>query len=368
MALFEETEPPSSSDRSEQNKKLSAFFSKIKNYIKTFFKSLDHSNFFSNVADSFKNVVSKARLSFLFFKNLFVGKYLPHVALVAICLIVLMSNLNDRMVAKAYSNDLVEVNPDAEMEIIQQVDQYTPVIKGDANFVEKAIASSASDGFVSSTGNSETVITARVDPLPDNSSQQVNYTIRSGDTLSSLGMEFGVKLATLKYVNDMSNIDSIKPGATIKIPARGYEVSATLIAAKENAQNAKQLALASRNTVARDSRTTTPTVKQSAGSKVNGYPYGYCTYYVATRRQVPASWGDAKSWLGSAQRAGYATGSEATAGAIMVSSESWWGHVAYVESVDGDSMTISEMNYKGWGIISQRTISVHSGFIKGFVY
>lgn len=98
------------------------------------------------------------------------------------------------------------------------------------------------------------------------------------------------------------------------------------------------------------------------------FPYGYCTYYVSTRRNVTWS-GNAITWLGNARAQGYPTGNTATVGAIMVTSEGGYtGHVAYVEGVDGDNVTISEMNYKGWGVISSRTISASSGFIRGYIY
>ena len=90
----------------------------------------------------------------------------------------------------------------------------------------------------------------------------------------------------------------------------------------------------------------------------NTYDYGYCTWYVKNKRpDIGGYWGDANKWLGSAIAAGYTTGSTPVPGAIAVSGESQWGHVAYVESVGNGTVTVSEMNYKGWGIVSTRTVS-----------
>ena len=44
------------------------------------------------------------------------------------------------------------------------------------------------------------------------------------------------------------------------------------------------------------------------------------------------------------------------------------GHVAYVEVVNGDQVTLSEMNFIGYGIISTRTISETSSIIRGYIY
>lgn len=158
----------------------------------------------------------------------------------------------------------------------------------------------------------------------------------------------------------MSNVDLIKPGDTLKIPPEGWEPTAAQIAAA-NKNSSKTLAGTTKNSKG-------ITVNLRAGSSSNGYPYGYCTYYVAVRRSVPSSWGNAGQWLGSAQHAGYATGSTPVAGAIMVSRESWWGHVAYVESVNGDTFTVAEMNYAGWGVTSRRTVNAGNSVIKGFIY
>jgi surface antigen len=53
----------------------------------------------------------------------------------------------------------------------------------------------------------------------------------------------------------------------------------------------------------------------------------------------------------------------------MVTNESGYGHVAYVESVNGDgSWTVSEMNYRGWDQVDQRTIRPGGVPLIGFIY
>ncbi len=98
------------------------------------------------------------------------------------------------------------------------------------------------------------------------------------------------------------------------------------------------------------------------------FPYGYCTYYVSQKRTI--SWsGNAGTWLSGAKSFGYSIGDEPKPGAILVTAEGGRaGHVAYVESVNADSFTVSEMNYKGYGIVSSRTIPDSYGAIKGFIY
>ncbi len=117
--------------------------------------------------------------------------------------------------------------------------------------------------------------------------------------------------------------------------------------------------------------TAVKTVASSAkldSSGGNHFAYGYCTWYVASRRNVP--WfGNAGTWLSGARGAGFATGSTPAVGAIMVTSEGSVGHAALVDSVNGDgTITVSEMNYSGFGRITSRTISATYGAIKGFIY
>lgn len=86
----------------------------------------------------------------------------------------------------------------------------------------------------------------------------------------------------------------------------------------------------------------------------NSYTWGHCTSYVASRRTVPPRWGNASSWLSSAQRAGWATGTTPQRGAIAWTAAGSLGHVALVEAVSGGQVLVSEMNYVGLGRTDQR--------------
>lgn len=98
------------------------------------------------------------------------------------------------------------------------------------------------------------------------------------------------------------------------------------------------------------------TAVNSSQSTYNSYTYGYCTYGVASWRSVPNDWGNANAWLYNARASGYATGNEPKVGAIAWTGSGSLGHVALVIGVSGDSVTIKEMNYIGWNIISTRTV------------
>ncbi len=314
----------------------------------------------AKIADTLRLLV-KAVCNFFSTDN----KYLPHFSLGLISAIVVLSNFIVKYAEADYS--ISYPDPANEIAIASVTDTFTPLIENDGMSAEKAYKNST-EAFFAVNNSIDTNITQREEPLPDNSQQTVSYTVRNGDNLTTLGWKFEVKLATLMYVNDLDNANLVKPGQVLKVPPKGYEVSASAIAKREK----EKLAQANRNTVIRDSASSRNNsadsikVRTAAGSSKNGYPYGYCTYYVATKRYVPSSWGNAKSWLNSARRAGYSTGNQPASGAIGVTPESWWGHVVYVESVDGNMVTFSEMNAVGWGKVSRRTLPVSS--FRGFIY
>jgi surface antigen len=101
------------------------------------------------------------------------------------------------------------------------------------------------------------------------------------------------------------------------------------------------------------------------------FPYGQCTYYIATRRAV--GWGgNAVDWWWSA-RGHRAEGQVPVQGAIVVFNIGWVGHVAYVEHVNLDgTFEVSEMNYHadggGWGRVDYRIISASDRSILGYIY
>jgi LysM repeat protein len=101
-----------------------------------------------------------------------------------------------------------------------------------------------------------------------------------------------------------------------------------------------------------------------------GFPAGWCTWYVATKRNV--TWrGDAGYWYANASAQGYPVGPTPKVGAIMVTWESWAGHVAYVEAVNPDgSWVVSEMNWLAFDVINERTIKPGQlgGRLVGFIY
>jgi len=110
-----------------------------------------------------------------------------------------------------------------------------------------------------------------------------------------------------------------------------------------------------RETIARE------TNRYKSPSSGNGYPYGWCTYYVKEKKpEIPNTWGNAINWP---------TNSDTPrVGGIIQTRESRLGHVALVISYNETSVTFSEMNgTAGWGKIDTRTLPINSWVIKGYI-
>ncbi|MBV8528027.1 MAG: CHAP domain-containing protein [Candidatus Dormibacteraeota bacterium] len=109
----------------------------------------------------------------------------------------------------------------------------------------------------------------------------------------------------------------------------------------------------------------------SYGPKDDWFPWGQCTWYVASLRDV--SWnGDAWQWASTAAAADMSEGMQPRAGAIVVFARggaySGFGHVAYVVGVSGPtSFTVDEGNYYSLGVVDQRYIGSLAG-VEAFIY
>lgn len=239
------------------------------------------------------------------------------------------------------------------------------------------------------------------------------YTVQEGDTVSGIAAKHFITVNTILWANDLENVDAIQPGDQIFIlPVAGLthivQSGETIdsIAQKYHAERDRIIAfneLPANGELKNDQEIVIPDGKKdepkapvvdplrrqyatSSGDgaatdlssglkKLEGkagtghtFPYGYCTWYVAQKRFVP--WGgNAGTWLYNAKSSGYKTGKSPTVGSIVVTTDSpYYGHVALVESVGNGVITVSEMNYKGWGKVNRRVISTSSRSIKGYIY
>lgn len=99
-----------------------------------------------------------------------------------------------------------------------------------------------------------------------------------------------------------------------------------------------------------------------------GYGYRNCTDFVAWKLRAAngftdtAGYGNAYQWGGRAAARGYVVNMTPAPGSVVwwnsnASGASGYGHVAWVESVSGDLVTIQEYNHSGAGVFGRRVIN-----------
>ena len=234
------------------------------------------------------------------------------------------------------------------------------------------------------------------------------YTVRSGDTLSSIAARYGTSYTNIMRLNGLTST-MIYPGQTLKVSGRASSTTSTSrpassrpttsgaqttytvqagdslssIAARygttyQNIMNLNGLTsflifpgqtLKVSGSAATPS-TATPT---NAGyytpvfNHSNLYDWGQCTWHVFNKRQaagkgISTYWWNANAWDDNAARDGYTINNRPSVGSILQTDIGYYGHVAYVERVNADgSILVSEMNYSASpGIVTYRTIPAYS--------
>ncbi len=222
----------------------------------------------------------------------------------------------------------------------------------------------------------------------------IEYTVKEGETVSSIAEKFGITSDTVRWANDLTG-SLVAEGKKLTIlPVSGllYEVEEGDTAAKladKYDSDAEQiisfndaeisgLKTGTEIIIPGGQKPAPPPVVTfaSIGSAYTGpgttstpvwggnsYVWGNCTWYVSNRRAelgrpVPNNLGNAGAWAYTASSYGMKVNYTPAAGAVLVEPVYPLGHVAVVERVNPDgSVLISEMNY-GWalGVYHERTI------------
>jgi len=218
------------------------------------------------------------------------------------------------------------------------------------------------------------------------------HQVKEGETLSGIAKNYNLKVETIIFANNLEEerivpgqeliippvdgaIHIVKEGETLEEIVKKFEVNLEDVLAFNE--------MVSQNEIFEGQVLIIPNAKLKEPPKIqkerplfvgsiSSYPYCYCTWWVAQKREVP-SWGNAKDWLKNAKESGYQVcfGSycEPKVGAIVsLKTRHPLGHVAYVEEVKDGKIIISEMNYLGFGIVSKRSLKIGDPRILGYIY
>lgn len=226
-----------------------------------------------------------------------------------------------------------------------------------------------------------------------------NYTVKSGETLDSIAAHCGVTTTQLRWSNGLKT-DDISEGAQLKIPSVPGIVYT--VKSGENAGSiASKYSSDTETIIAHNCPTTTDCIAEGMtitipsgelpeterpeyvapsysysyssastaatrtySTSVNQMPWGWCTWFAWQWRydnmgdgySLPGGLGNASTWANSL-RGSYNVDKTPAYGAVFVSYAGYYGHVGIVTGVDGDTITITDMNGQaGWGRVGTRTV------------
>ncbi len=217
----------------------------------------------------------------------------------------------------------------------------------------------------------------------------IEYVVKEGDSMDSIAAKYGISTDQIRWSNGKKNtaigvgdvlylpsasgiVYTVKAGETIEGIASKYGGSATEIIAQNDLEisgiyEGMRIFIKGGSLPETERPEYVPPVRvhyytylgsNSARQNIEvigtfyglGGPYaaGQCTQWAWYNRQdLPRGLGNANTWAIRAAAAGYTvTHGVPVAGSVFQSSSGWYGHVGYVEAVNGDgSIVATEMNY-----------------------
>ncbi len=265
----------------------------------------------------------------------------------------------------------------ANVALMTQLPEVDAIVN-DADIAKAGISSAAS------IGTGDAVLLPQVLSGGIKTKQDiVTHTVVDGDTVESLASRFGVTSDSIRWSNNLGS-GRLKAGTVLNIPpingivykvkagdtpeslGSKYQVSAMAITRFNDAEITGLIP--DELIVIPDGKVQQVISRFSSISYVgagyspqyggNGYIRGYCTWYVATRIEVPRNWRNANTWDDFARRTpGWAVNTTPAPGSILQDDGAMYGiyHVAYVEEVYPDgSILVSEMNAPRWNVKTTR--------------
>ncbi len=218
------------------------------------------------------------------------------------------------------------------------------------------------------------------------------YVAVSGDTITSIAEKFSISKNAIRWSNDLTG-DAVRVGSEVLIPpVEGIiytvkEDDTIESIAKEYSASVEEITTfndAELNGITKDQQIVIPegeistlVARAQSGPAVsgfrfgtsaiygfNGYDKGYCTWHASSRRAavgkpIPANLGNASTWKVRAQLAGIPTGNVPKKHAVIwTPPRDYYGHVGFVEEVYPDgSVLVSEMNVRGWNVLTEKVLS-----------
>lgn len=168
--------------------------------------------------------------------------------------------------------------------------------------------------------------TIKVEKKKETKPKKIYYTIKQGDSLTSIARREKTTVKRLFYKNkSIKNPDQLKINQRIVIPSKTEKLKKRLYILVE-------------------SKRVKETIERGSGNAIAGNMYepGQCVWAIKNwRPEIPNTWGSAVSWMSNAQADGWPTGSTPRVGAVGWTN----GHVVLIIGVNNDgTVDIKDMN------------------------
>lgn len=220
------------------------------------------------------------------------------------------------------------------------------------------------------------------------SSQVVEYTVKSGDSIGQIASDFGVSINTIVWANNLKNPNLLSLGQTLKIPpvtgviytvksgdtvasiAKKYKADSGKILSFNNLRNDQALEVGN-ELIVPDGELPGPVLPVKSvprsialGSGASGayvpVGNGQCVDFVQAHGFANLK-GNAYQWKK------YLNTAVPVVGGVVVLKGGRYGHIAIVTAVKAGSIQVVEQNYYGHYIIDHREISLNDRSIVGFI-
>lgn len=262
--------------------------------------------------------------------------------------------------------------PDVTTNIINGVKQYINIDNTDSSLVSLKLADLDSHDII----QNQPLLMIADDASPLGGAGIV-YTVQKGDSYGKVAAYYGLNVSSILAAN---NIDTAKikkdtkaldlhEGQQINIPFENIDGPGwnDVLGAIQSAKDAAAAKVAKSNPKTKPPKGKSVFLGSSSGRDYGTYSSftaGWCTAYAAKVRPDVGDavrsqgGGNAARWGSAAKAAGYRVDLKPEVGAIGGSAESRFGHLFRIDSVNGDSITISEYNGPaGRGVLGRREIS-----------
>jgi murein DD-endopeptidase MepM/ murein hydrolase activator NlpD len=157
-------------------------------------------------------------------RNTFKKYVAPYGSILLIAFFVFISNIvsaAENSTQFVPNEQVMDLQPGDVAQVVSAINPYTSNFQEDS--VQVALAMK-NEEYLNKPVITETENTVIASPIKGARKANINYSVDKGDTLSTIGYQYGLKIATIKAVNSLSS-DTIRQGQKLILPPQEIDTS-----------------------------------------------------------------------------------------------------------------------------------------------